>query len=80
MDELNCSIREVQYVLGQVIFKINEATKMSIPTLRKNEALKILRNHSHSLLCGSDVVNEKRKLFLPLNNENIVAYQVNLGP
>ena len=35
------SIREVQNVLGQVIFKINEAKKkMSIPILGKNEALK----------------------------------------
>lgn len=53
---------------------------MSIQILKKNETLKILRNHPHSLLCGCDVVNEKRKLFLPFNNENIVAYQVNLGP
>ena len=35
------SIREVQNVLGQVIFKINEPKKKtSIPILGKNEALK----------------------------------------
>ena len=35
------SIREVQNVLGQVIFKISEAKKkMRIPILGKNEALK----------------------------------------
>ena len=38
-----------------------------------------LSNHP-CLLCGCDVVDENRKLFLPLNKENMVAYQVNLGP
>ena len=81
------SIREVQNVLGQVIFKINEAKK------KKNEYsnsrkewgieksnLQFLAITYPCLLCGCDVVYEKRQLFLPLNKENMVAYQVNLGP
>ena len=58
---------------------------MSIPILGKNEALKrVIYNsqQSRTLVYYAAVMwsTKKENYFLPLNKENMVAYQVNLGP